>query len=100
MNPVAPRLQPVYASINKPLTVGGTERRLFLAALVLGAGTFTFFGSLLAGLVMFLALYFAARWMTAHDPQWLRIVLRSAAAPVRYDSAKLDAIRVLRRVRR
>jgi len=93
MSPVAPRLQPVYASINKPLTVGGTERRLFLVSLVLGAGTFTFFGSLLAGAVMFLALYFA-------DPQWLRIVLRSAAAPVHYDSAKLDAIRVLRRARR
>ena len=100
MNPRAPRLQPVYTSINKPLTIGGTERRLFLVALVLGAGTFTFFGSLLAGVVMFLALYLAARWMTAHDPQWLRIVLRSAAAPVRYDSARLDAIRVLRRVRR
>jgi hypothetical protein len=90
----------VYASINKPLTVGGTERRLFLVALVLGAGTFTFFGSLLAGVVMFLALYCAARWVTAHDRQWLKIVLRAAAAPVRYDSAKLDAIRVLRRVRR
>ena len=96
----APRLQPVYASINKPLTVGGADRRMFFVALVLGAGTFTFFGSLLAGAVMFLALYVAARWMTAHDPQWLRIVLRSAAAPVRYDSAKLDAIRVLRRARR
>lgn len=100
MNPRAPRLQPVYASINKPLTIGGAERRLFFVALVLGAGTFTFFGSLLAGAAMFLALYAAARWMTAHDPQWLRIVLRSAAAAARYDSAKLDAIRVLRRARR
>jgi type IV secretory pathway TrbD component len=100
MRPLAPRLQPVYASVNKPLMIGGTERRLFFVALVLGAGTFTFFGSLLAGVVMFLALYLAARWMTAHDPQWLRIVLRSAAAPARYDSAKLDAIRVLRRARR
>ena len=100
MTSQAPRLQPVYASINKPLTVGGTERRRFLVSLVLGAGTFTFFGSLLAGAVMFLTLYVAARWMTAHDPQWLRIVLRCAAAPVRFVSAKLDAIRVLRRVRR
>jgi type IV secretory pathway TrbD component len=91
-----PHLQPVYASINAPLTIGGAERRLFLLALVLGAGTFTFFGSLAAGLVMFLALYGAARQMTQRDPQWLRIVLRSAAAPVRYDPAKLDTIRVIR----
>ena len=95
-----PRLQPVYASINAPLTIGGAERRLFLLALVLGAGTFTFFGSLLAGLVMFLALYLAAQWLTAHDLQWLRIVLRSAAAPVRYDPAKLASVDVIRSARR
>jgi type IV secretory pathway TrbD component len=100
MSLLAPRLQPVYASINRALTIGGAERRLFFVALVLGAGTFTLFGSLLAGVVMFLALYLAARWMTARDPQWLRIVLRSRAASVRYDSAKLAAIHVLRRPRR
>ena len=90
-----PRLQPVYASINAPLTIGGAERRLFFLALVLGAGTFTFFASLLAGLVMFLALYLAARGMTQRDPQWLRIVLRSAAAPVRFDPAKLAEVLVI-----
>jgi type IV secretory pathway TrbD component len=90
------RLQPVYASINAPLTIGGAERRLFFLALVLGAGTFTFFASLFAGLVMYLALYLAARWMTQTDPQWLRIVLRSATAPVRYDPATLAAVNVTR----
>jgi type IV secretory pathway TrbD component len=95
-----PRVHPVYASINAPLTIGGAERRVFFLALVLGAGTFTFFGSLLAGLVMFLVLYLAARWMTQTDPQWLRIVLRSAAAPVRYDPAKLAAVLVVRSPRR
>jgi type IV secretory pathway TrbD component len=95
-----PRLQPVYASLNAPLTIGGAERRLFFLALVLGAATFTFFGSLLAGLVMFLALYLAARWATQADPQLLRIVLRSAGARVRYDPAKLDPITVTRSPRR
>ena len=90
-----PRLQPVYASLNAPLTIGGAERRLFFLALVLGAATFTFFGSLLAGLVMFLALYLAARWTTHTDPQLLRIVLRSAAARGRYDPAKLEPITVI-----
>ena len=95
-----PRLQPVYVSINKPLTIGGAERRLFFVALMLGAGTFTFFGSLLAGLVMGLALYLTARWITQVDPQWLRIVLRSATARVRYDPATLEYITVTRGPRR
>jgi type IV secretory pathway TrbD component len=94
--PKTPRLQPVYVSLNAPLTIGGAERRLFFLALVLGAATFTFFGSLLAGLVMFLALYLAARWTTQTDPQLLRIVLRSAAAHPRYDPAKLAPITVIR----
>ena len=48
---------PVYASINRPLTIGGADRRLFFVALVVGGATFTLFGSLLGGLLMFLALY-------------------------------------------
>jgi type IV secretory pathway TrbD component len=90
----------VYTSINRPLMIGGAERRLFMVALVLGAGTFTLFGSLLAGLLMFLVFYLAARWMTQVDPQWLRIVLRSASAPVRYDPATLAPVRVTRRLGR
>ena len=95
-----PYVHPVYASINAPLTIGGAERRLFFLALVLGAGTFTFFGSLLAGVVMFLALYLAARGMAQIDPQWLRIVLRSATARVHYDPATLAEVRVIRSARR
>ena len=95
-----PRLQPVYVSLNAPLTIGGAERRLFFLALVLGAATFTCFGSLLAGVVMFLALYLAGRWTTQTDSQLLRIVLRSATARVRYDPAKLEPLTVTRSPRR
>ena len=94
-----PRLQPVYASINKPLTIGGADRRLFFVALVVGGATFTLFGSLLAGLLMFMALYLGARWVTQRDPQLLRIVLRSAMARPRYDPAKLDYLTVQRKDR-
>jgi type IV secretory pathway VirB3-like protein len=80
---------PVYASINRPLTIGGVDRRLFFVALIAGGATFTFFGSLVAGLLMGLALYGGARCATARDPQLLRIVLRSASARSRYDPAKL-----------
>ena len=91
-----PRLQPVYASINRPLTVGGADRRLFFVALVVGGSTFTLFGSLFGGLLMFLALYLAARWVTQRDPQLLRIVLRSATARPRYDPGKFSYVTVRR----
>ena len=95
----APRLQPVYASLNRPLTVGGADRRLFFVAVVVGGATFTLFGSLLAGLLMFLALYLGARSVTQRDPQLLRIVLRSATARPRYDPGTFAYITVVRRTR-
>jgi type IV secretory pathway TrbD component len=87
-------MQPVYASMNRPLTIGGAERRLFLLALILGSATFTFFDSLFAGLLMFLALYLAARGITQADPQLLRIVLRSSKSRARYDPGTLEYVRV------
>jgi type IV secretory pathway TrbD component len=95
----SPRLQPVYASVNTPLTIGGADRRLFFVALVVGGATFTLFGSLLTGLVMFLALYLGARSVTQRDPQLLRIVLRSATARRRYDPGKFAYVTVVRRDR-
>jgi type IV secretory pathway TrbD component len=91
-----PIVHPVYVAINRPLTIGGAERRLFFLALVMGAATFTFFGRLLAGILMGMALYGAARWMTQTDPQWLRIILRSASARVRYDAGTLECLPVRR----
>jgi len=86
----------VYASINRPLTVGGADRRLFFVALVVGGATFTLFGSLFGGVLMFVALYLGARWVTQRDPQLLRIVLRSAAARRRYDPGKVSYVTVRR----
>ncbi len=91
-----PRLQSVYASINRPLTIGGADRRLFFVAVVVGGGMFNLFGSLLGGVLMFLALYLGARWTTQHDPRLLRIILRSASARRRYDPAKLAYLTVRR----
>ena len=90
----APRRHPVFASINRPLTIGGAERRLFFVAVVTGGATFTLFGSLLAGGLMTGALLTGARWVTQHDPQLLRIVLRSAAARRRYDPGKFVPVTV------
>jgi type IV secretory pathway TrbD component len=78
----------VYRSLNKPLTILGAERKLFFLAMVMGAATFNFFGSLLGGLLMFLTLYLLARWATAKDPQLLRIILNASKFRCRYDPAK------------
>src|SRR5260370_29270265 len=83
-----PNFHRVYKSINKPLTIWGAERRLFFLALVMGAATFNFFGSLLGGILMFVALYFFARWATVTDPQILRILLNSSKFRTQYDPGK------------
>jgi type IV secretory pathway TrbD component len=83
----------VYKSMNKPLTIAGAERRLFFLALIMGGATFNFFGSLLGGIVMFVALFFFARWATATDPEILRILLNSSKFKRQYDPAKLGPVR-------
>src|SRR5258707_12940828 len=71
------RVNPVYRSISRPLTILGAERKLFFFAMCIGAGTFNLLGSLFGGVLMFLLLYFAARWATETDPQILRFLLTS-----------------------
>ena len=87
-NPIA--IHPVYRAINKPLTIWGAERRLFFLALIMGGATFNFFGSLLSGLVMFAALFVAARWASARDVQMLRILLNSTKYKTQYDPGKYE----------
>ena len=87
-------VRPVFRAMNKPLTVWGAERRLFFLALMVGGATFNFFGSLLSGIIMFLALFLAARWATAADVQMLRILLNSAGYKLRYDAGKREQFRV------
>jgi|SRR5215475_2155350 len=88
------RINPVYRSLSRPLTILGAERKLFFFAMCLGAGTFNLLGSLAGGLLMFLLLYWAARWATRTDPQILRLLLRSAKLRPLYDAAKFAPVRV------
>jgi len=90
------RINPVQRSLSRPLTILGAERKLFFFAMCLGAGTFNLLGSLLGGVLMFLLLYFVARWATATDPQILRLLLRAARLRREYDPMKLTPIAVSR----
>jgi type IV secretory pathway TrbD component len=91
------RLNPVYRSISRPLTILGAERKLFFFAMCLGAATFNLLGSLLGGLLIFLLLYFLARWATETDPQILRFLLTAAVLRPQYDPMKFTPIVVRRK---
>ena len=89
---------PVFRSLNRPLTILGTERKLFFFALVVGACVFNLFNSLGGALGMFFALYLFARWATQTDPQILRFLLNSTKTRNQYDPMKFEPIAV-RRIR-
>lgn len=90
------RLNPVQRSLSRPLTILGAERKLFFFAMCLGAATFNLLGSLLGGILIFLLLYFVARWATATDPQILRLLLRAAKLRRQYDPAKPSPVMIVR----
>src|SRR5437870_13883718 len=90
------RVNPVYRSISRPLTILGAERKLFFFAMCIGAGTFNLLGSLIGGVLMFLLLYFAARWATETDPQILRFLLTSPRLRTQYDPSKFSPISIRR----
>jgi type IV secretory pathway TrbD component len=94
------RMNPVFRSLNSPLTLLGAERKLFFMALVLGAGVFNLLHTLFGGILMFALLYWFARWATKTDPEILRLVLNSAKARPHYDPVKFvpAPVEVLRHV--
>ena len=87
------RLNPVFRSLNAPLTLMGAERKLFFFAMVMGAAVFNLLHTLLGGLLMFAQLYCFARWATKKDPQILRLLLNSAKTRSQYDPMKIAPVR-------
>ena len=90
------RMNAVYRSLSRPLTILGAERKLFFFAMCIGAGTFNLLNSLLGGVLMFLLLYFFARWATQTDPQILRFLLTSSKLRTQYDPAKFSPVSIRR----
>lgn len=92
----ARRINTVHRSLSKPLTILGAERKLFFFAMCVGAGTFNLLDSLLGGALMFLLLYFVARWATKTDPQILRFLLTAPKLRTQYDPAKFSPVSIRR----
>jgi type IV secretory pathway TrbD component len=92
----ARRINTVYRTLHRPLTVLGVERKLFFFAMCMGAATFNMLSSLLGGILMFFLLYLAARWATKTDPQILRFLFSAAKFKTQYDPSKLSPITIRR----
>lgn len=90
---------PVFRTLNRPLTILEAERRLFFFALVMAACVFNLFSTLSGALGMFFVLYMFARWATRTDPQILRLLLNSAKTRTQYDPMQFEAV-IVRRLRR
>ncbi len=88
------RINPVFRSLNTPLTLLGAERKLFFCALVMGAAVFNLLHTFLGGILMFSLLYWFARWATKTDPQILRLILNSAKERTQYDPAKFAPVQI------
>ena len=94
--PNARRINLVHRSLSRPLTILGAERKLFFFAMCIGAATFNLLDSLAGGALMFLLLYFVARWATKTDPQILKLVLTAAKVKTQYDPAKVAPVTIRR----
>ena len=88
------RNNPVFRSLNRPLTLMGAERKLFFFALMMGAAVFNLLHTFIGGILMFCLLYLFARWATKTDPKILRLLLNSARTRAEYDPAKFQPISI------
>jgi type IV secretory pathway TrbD component len=88
------RTNRVFKSLHKPLTYLGVERTLFYFVCVGAVGVFNLFGSILAGIVVFVGGFAFGHWVTDSDPAFLRILAKSERYKLRYDSAKQKVPRV------
>ena len=92
------RSNPVYKTLNKPLTIMGVERTLFATALFTGAGFQVLFSSFLGAIVIFAILLYFARMTTRRDPKMLVFLIQAIAGAFRpeYDPWKYEPRRVRR----
>lgn len=100
MAEITRRSNPVYKTLNKPLTIMGVERTLFATALFTGAGFQVLFSSFVGAIVIFAILLSLARMATRRDPKMLVFVIQAIGHTFRaeYDPCKY-APATVRRIR-
>ena len=100
MAEITTRNNPVYKTINKPLTIMGVERTLFATALFTGGGFQVLFSSFVGAILIFAILLCLARIATRRDPKMLVFIVQAMSGRFRaeYDPWKYTPVKV-RRVR-
>ncbi|HEY6251313.1 MAG TPA: VirB3 family type IV secretion system protein [Candidatus Angelobacter sp.] len=90
MTSIKNRSNPVYKTLNKPLTIMGVERTLFATALFTGGGFQVLFSSFIGAIVTFAILLFLARIATRRDPKMLVFIIQAIGRTFRaeYDPCK------------
>ena len=83
------RRNPVYRAVNKPMTVGGVERKMVGIVMIASLLVLIAFGMTAAAL-MFGTLFFAARLATKEDPRLPQIILGARRFRLWYDPVKRD----------
>ncbi|HLJ28368.1 MAG TPA: VirB3 family type IV secretion system protein [Candidatus Angelobacter sp.] len=90
MAEITRRTNPVYKTLNRPLTIMGVERTLFATALFTGGGFQVLFSSFVGAIVIFAILLSLARMATRRDPKMLVFIIQAMGRTFRaeYDPCK------------
>jgi type IV secretory pathway VirB3-like protein len=98
MTELTRRSNPVYKTLNKPLTIMGVERTLFATALFTGGGFQVLFSSFIGAIVIFAILLSLARIATRRDPKMLVFIIQAIGRTFRaeYDPCKYTPVTVRR----
>ena len=98
MAEITGRSNPVYKTLNKPLTIMGIERSAFFTSLCTGAGFQVLFSSLLGAIAIFAILLYLARLVTHKDPKMLLFIGQAVFGKFRayYDPGKYKPLAIRR----
>jgi type IV secretory pathway VirB3-like protein len=95
------RTNPVYKTLNKPLTFLGVERVAFAIVLGAAASFYILFGNPFGGGIIFAILLYFARLLTHKDPNMILFVGQAIIGQFKsyYDPCKYQPL-IIRRIRR
>jgi len=95
------RSNPVYKTLNKPLTVLGIELTAFVTAIGTAGGFQILFGNIFGAAAIFLLLLYFGRQLTYKDPMMILFVVQAMTGAFKsyYDPCKYKPV-TIRRIRR
>lgn len=92
------RINPVYKTLNKPLTIMGVERTAFGTVLFAAGGFQVLFSNPFGALAIFAILLYFARTLTRKDPNMILFVVHAITGKFKpyYDPCKYQPLLIRR----